>query len=50
MSLHRGRVANISVNEFSFRINVLRSSVPVDLRHEQIEHAHAVAALYQRIG
>jgi len=47
---HHGRIADVSVNEFSFGVQVLRGSVAVHLGHQQVENAHLMAALNQSIG
>ena len=43
-------IAHIAVNKFGFRIHVLRRTVAVDLRNQQIKDAHSVALLDECIG
>ena len=49
-TLHRACLTDITVNELSFGIEILRSAIAVNLRHKQIENANVMAALNQRIG
>ena len=43
-------IAHIAVNKFGFRIHVLRQTVAVDLRNQQIKDAHSVAPLDECVG
>ena len=49
-TLHCACLTDITVNELSFGIEILRSAIAVHLWHEQVKHPHAVTALNQRIG
>ena len=49
-ALQGGPVANVAMNKFSFGIYLLRRSIAVNLRHQEIEHAHTMALFDQGIG
>ncbi len=48
-ALNHRRIAHVAVNELSSRINVLTCVFAMNLRHQQIQHPHLMAALDQRI-